>query len=40
MNQKKHFVNQNVTNVTNGKNKFSDYQNLRFTIAYVPFQLC
>ena len=35
--KKKHFVNQNVMN---SKNKFSDYQNLRFTIAYVPFQLC
>ena len=34
---KKNFVNQIVMN---GKNKFSDYQNLRFTIAYVPFQLC
>ena len=35
--KKKHFVNQNVMN---RKNKFNDYQNLRFTIAYVHFQLC
>ena len=35
--QKKHFVNQNLMK---RKNKFNDYQNLRFNVAYVPFQLC
>ena len=35
--QKKHFINQNLMK---HKNKFNDYQNLRFNVAYVPFKLC
>ena len=35
--QKKHFVNQNLMK---RKNKFNDCQNLRFNVAYFPFQLC
>ena len=34
--QKKHFVNQNLMK---RKNKFNDCQNLRFNVAYFPFQL-
>ena len=35
--QKIYFVNQNLMK---RKNKFNDYQNLRFNVAYIPFQLC
>ena len=35
--QKKHFINQNLMK---RENKFNDYQNLRFNVAYIPFQLC
>ena len=35
--QQQHFLNQNLMK---RKNKFNDYQNLRFNVAYIPFQLC